>query len=75
MQIFQGFHSFGTSWLDILNHDVQRFTGKPYVKYIFQDRFWIYYKPFQRMGSELTMRSDLEVSSHFLLYRFETNQR
>jgi hypothetical protein len=32
-------------------------------------------KSFQTMGSELTLRSDLEVSRHFLLYRFETNQR
>jgi hypothetical protein len=29
-------------------------------------------KSFQSMGSEYSMRRDLEASRHFLFYRFET---
>jgi hypothetical protein len=32
-------------------------------------------KFFQSLGSEYFLRTDLEVSRHFLFYRFETNQR
>jgi hypothetical protein len=31
-------------------------------------------KIFQSMGSEYSLRRDLETSRHFLFYRFETNQ-
>jgi hypothetical protein len=32
-------------------------------------------KTFKNMGSEFSMRMDLEVSRHFIFYRLLTNQR
>jgi hypothetical protein len=61
---------------------------KPLRLKIFHEYFWVlldnfsskmmclnFNKFIQRMGSELTMRSVLEVSRHFLLHRFELNHR
>jgi hypothetical protein len=37
----QGYHSFETSCLDVLVHEIQRFTEKPYVKFFITGRFCV----------------------------------
>jgi hypothetical protein len=42
---------------------------------IFEIMFFNSKKSFQNLKSEYSLRTDLEVSRRFLIYRFETNQR
>jgi hypothetical protein len=74
------------AWISY-NHEVQRFTGKPYMEEIFmivlnlldnfssKMMFLNSEKPFQSIESEYSLRTDLGASRNFLFYRFETNQR
>jgi hypothetical protein len=49
---------------------------KPILKIVGQSKMMLinFKKTFQNLGSEYFLRTDLEVSRHFLFYKFETNR-